>query len=68
MPGTAEERGGRDGLPGSATIACMQAVSGNIMARQRPDAPLSESEECLLISGIAIGSSERPTTFVGWSS
>ncbi len=35
-------------------------------ARQRPDAPLSEPEQCLLNPRIVIQSSGRPAMILGW--
>lgn len=57
---TAGARGGDgNGLPGSATHARMQAVSGNIMARQRPDVP------SLVCQGGAILSEAAPRLAAG---
>ena len=42
-----------------------QGVLGGIMAWQRQDTPSAEQRKCLLISRLAIDSSERPTAVVG---
>ena len=43
----------------------MKAISGTIPVRPQANAPSGEPEKCLLISGIVIRSSARPTVGVG---